>query len=291
MPRFLPVLLAVLSAGLVVARGEEPNGNGASPCYAVLSIFAYSEISLHCNGATTRVATGAKVTQFAVDQDGSTLALLRLRFTQVSRRTMLGYYELGVVDLRGQGTILTSPVDHIGEGVMSTCGTILLFERSKARDLIGGSGLKMKPYKNFRCSADRQIVVGVKEWTSDELMVGSRPRQTVISRTPYSHFDLSPNGRYLAYFTSDWQQLCVAVIQGRTTCTKNISKPFPISVSNEGAVLFTVSTDGSAYWKPGQQSPTRIEEPGANPQWLSARAASALVKWSTTHGKPQWPNW
>jgi hypothetical protein len=203
---------------------------------------------------------------------------------------MLGYYEVGVVDLRGEGTIRTSPVEHIGEGVTSTCGTILLFERSKARDLISGSGQKMKPYKNFRCSADRQIVVGVKKWSSDELMVGSQLRQVVISRTPQSHFDLSPNGRYLAYITSDWQRLCVAEIQGPTTCIKNISYPFPISVSNEGEVLFAVSTDGSAYWRPSQQSPTPVEEPGVNPQWLSALAASALVRWSSTHKNPQWPN-
>ena len=278
-----------LALGPSAARSEDPQGKNAPSCYAVLYIvFPQSQIFLDCNGQRQRIPTGGHVTKFAVDQDGSTLALTRMRF-RIEGRTAVAINDLGVLDLRGQGSMRVS-LDHGGD-LRATCGTVVMFEGSTAHDLINGSELRMKPYRHFRCSSDRKIGAGVKKRTSHDLVVGSPPQRRVIRRVPKMPFDLSPNGRYLAYVPS-YTGLCVADLQAQTYCTNLSWAPWDLSVSDEGEVMFTASSAEPGYWRPGQRSATHVQAPGVDAQWLTPRAAAALLGWSAARGSPQWPtNW
>lgn len=198
----IALTLFLLALGPAVPYCEDQGGKNASLCYAVLRIGNNSEILLQCDGQQHRIPTGGRITQFAVDQDGSTLALLRLRLKWVTSHTADGRFELGLVDLSGQGSVQVSSLKG-GATLAASCGTILMFEGAKARNLISGEELRMKPYGNFRCSSDRKIVAGVKSRSSGELDVGSPPQRSAVRRRPYSHFELSPSGHYLAYQPSD----------------------------------------------------------------------------------------
>jgi hypothetical protein len=281
----LALTLLALAVGPRAACGEDPQTSTSSSCYAVLPTG--KEILLNCNGQQHSIPTGADVWDFAVDQDGSTLALKRPVFHRGGWVT----FDLGVLDLNGQTSVRVSAGKEDPWRLVPSCGTILVFTGSRARDVIHGSKLTMKPYSKFRCSSDRSVVAGVKKLRGVEIEVLLPLQRMVIPRDPNTEFELSPNGRYLAYMQR-YDLMCVTEIGTAPACTPvEMGLRGPFSVSDEGEILFGSETQagGLAYWKPGQPSPMSLQEVGTHPQWVTARAASALLDWSSAHGSPRWP--
>jgi hypothetical protein len=280
----LTLTLLALAVGPPVACGEDLHRGVSSSCYAVLPTTG-KHILLDCNGNQHSIPTGVYVWDFAVGQEGSALALKRPVLQH--GRLHIVTFDFGIVDLHGQSTVRVSRGVDAGRLVPS-CGTIfVVFRGPKVRDIIHSSKLSIKPYSSFRCSADRGVIAGVRKLYATEINIRLPLREIDIPRHPFTEFELSPNGRYLAY----WQQrdvLCVTVIGATAACTHvgDLSGG-PYSVSDEGEVLF--GADRLAYWRPGQPSPTRLQEDGVHPQWVSPRAASALLSWSAAHGYPRWP--
>jgi hypothetical protein len=283
----LALALIALAVGPPVACGEDLHRGVSSSCYAVLPTTATgAHILLDCNGNQHSIPTGVYVWDFAIDQEGSALALKRPVLQPGWLHIVT--FDFGIVDLHGQSTVRVSRGVDAGRLVPS-CGTMfVVFRGPKVRDIIHSSKLSIKPYSSFRCSADRSVIAGVRKLNATEINIRLPLREIDIPRDPFTEFGLSPNGRYLAY----WQKrdvLCVTVIGATAACTHvgDLSGG-PYSVSDEGEVLFG-QAGRLAYWRPGQPSPTKLQEDGVHPQWVSPRAASALLSWSAAHGYPRWP--
>jgi hypothetical protein len=206
---------------------------------------------------------------------------------------------------------------------VSTCGGILWAydakrDHSGTRDLITGDEIEVPPYKWFRCSSDRKVVVGIIG-NADDLYKGASPATKVArAEKPYFWtFDVSPGGSKVAY-TSHSRGLCVFSSSGPAQCTADdsiVAFADGLSVNDSGEVLVATDTPqecfyktpsnfsstpisgasrdaclGIGYWKPGLKSIEILEPIGRNPQWISPATAGLLRDWTARSpeggGKP-----
>ncbi|HLB87206.1 MAG TPA: hypothetical protein VJK29_06095 [Terriglobales bacterium] len=182
------------------------------------------------------------------------------------------------------------------------------------RDLIGETALELKPYGDFRCSSDRKIILGTTVADHGVLMGGLPPDRRIArlkGRGREVKYDVSPGGRYIAYF--DYGKLCVEQFGSASTCVADVEAFDRISVSDSGEVFFTSHTNGTCYyrdtwhvskkplpgysqadechavfsWRLGEKAPVMLEFLGRNPQWLTPEAASALHAWRPPREDPK----
>lgn len=161
------------------------------------------------------------------------------------------------------------------------------------------------PYTWFRCSADRKVVVGIVE--PERALYAGSTRIADPGRAAHYEFNVSPNGKYVAY-ASDRQPLCVWSAEGGAQCAgANMidTSHDLVSVRDDGDVLVAMaSADKCVYenaavfkpakandkkasnclaighWRAGMGSPEIVEPFGREPQWISPTTASLLRAWA-----------
>jgi hypothetical protein len=197
-----------------------------------------------------------------------------------------------------------------------SCGTVLsvTWEPSiknglgLAYDVLTGQRVEFDPYKDFRCSSDRKVVVGWENPDHKILKVGTSAERTLYAAAKNEPlvYDVSPNGEYTVYNTIEYAKgkLCLIRTGEETRCIEE-GCGISLSVSDSGAVLIGTAaaqvcyykdsnhfsptprpgyteTDGCPavdYWNPRDKSSSLVESLGRNPQWITPDAAAALRAW------------
>jgi hypothetical protein len=277
--------ILIAAAGFSAKQHVDLSGNGADLCYAFLRD---GDVYLACGGPAHPVVTRRRViAYFAVAEDGSVLAFAESRIKWVWWWPGAGtaVLDLHVVPLRG----LRHNRDVAGltnwGPLVASCGTILMAFQRSVRDVVDGSRLSVKPYSNFRCSADRKVVAGLTK-KHGGLKLGLPPKELARIDGPFS-YDVSRNGRYVAYVQN--RRLCLTDLEGGTACTE--AEPVGrFSVSDSGTVIFVRFSGGMAQgvavWNPASNSITTLQAEGWDPQWLTPSAASALLAWAAGRSSP-----
>jgi hypothetical protein len=305
------VKMKSLQVALFVVLGLVETGDCFSltpkPCFAFL---LRGDVVVTCEDKRTQITHRGDVDQFAVSNERSTLAFVT---TQTVKQTQ------GVTEVAYTNTLLDLQSKTlkrlVGENsVVSTCGGIfwtndLMRHGSGTRDLITGDEIVTPPYKWFRCSADRKVVVGITENFAGDLFEGIPPHTKVAPADSiyFRVFNISADGSTVAY-VSDSRPLCVFSSGGPTQCAPEKTVDAvrdTLSVNDSGEVLvathtaqecFYVSSSnfsatrvygtgqdlclGVGYWKPGLKTIRVLEPIGRNPQWISQGTAKLLRDWA-----------
>ena len=315
--------IVVLLLALDVVRVEAQATESPALCYAYLSSTKNRAIDLYiaCEGKHERITSRGDFRDFAVSLDGSTLALLRqlgkqkVRDSEGRLVTIHRYEKIQVVSLKPGFQTRWFPQVEGAVSLQPSCGTILavgwiIYIRRppsswtyKTYNVLTGQPLSLPPYVAFGCSADGKSVVGYLSADRGALWAG-RPPQRI---TPAARgaggvvpFDISPNGRYVAYFyfwVGATQGLCLDKDDEDLGCVPSDS-PERISVSDWGGVLYDNGTAeacpegaclGVFYWRAGTGQPQIVEPHGWLPQWITPEIAASLRAWrsheNTSGGK------
>jgi len=267
----IQAILVLLAPGVAVrasaqAASSPPSAvslNSCSTAYNVLSNggLGRSELSYQRTGDVFVSCPGIGEMQlthfgdvlfFAIFHKGTTLAVLR-RASPTSQIFQL-------VDVSTM-TVAQSLVISTGTTaqVTSTCGTGILFERKQsvgittALDLADMSQIPIGKDQEIRCDDHRKVQIGaISRATGTDLMLEKPNASRLASNletykanpTELDQFDLSPNGRFIAYV--EGTDLCVNVALGTMDtkrCTDLVWPAGKLTVSNDGTVLFTAQTD------------------------------------------------
>ncbi len=209
----------------------------------------------------------------------------------------------------------------------ASCGTILRLSQDPSlevlpqlpaaggklgitHDVLTGQRLNYPPYRTFRCSADKTVVVGTSDPDGEVLKGGYPPEREIAHAPPRTNgidYDVSPNGRYLAYRSGT--DLCVERAGSKLGCTLDtIDGPGKVSVSDSGDVLVGTPLDEPCYfdaaghvslealpsytsrrlcyavvqWVPGTKGPVVVNLDGGDPQWISPQTAAVLLAWKVS---------
>jgi hypothetical protein len=237
---------------------------------------------------------------FAVSSDGSYLALIRTLKKGGAKA------ELIVFEMRESNS--PSPVEvSITTRVLETCGIRGTLDQrlSSLNDLLAHKSLTEPEYADFRCSADRRVVVGYKRESYKELTVRGHPEQTLSLDSSANLLDVSPSGGFAAFYTTNTgtSHLCVWEIGETPVCILDQNVSDRISVSDSGDMIFATNSgesclfkDGEhysmkplpgyetgdtcpdvAHWHKGMNEPEILEHLARHPQWLTGRGASQLL--------------
>ncbi|HUP04207.1 MAG TPA: hypothetical protein VMU19_09465 [Bryobacteraceae bacterium] len=176
-------------------------------------------------------------------------------------------------------------------------------------DLATDEVLGFPPYVLFRCSSDRQHVIGTSKSPGGDLYAGVPPQGKIAGAGSFgaADFNISWDGSNVVYYGD--AQLCVSSSTGAAQCiepqgSELLDSP---SVSNSAEVLVAKGAGkechykntynfgpqrapgssgetvdecvGIAYWKPGLSAIQLIEPLGRSPQWISPMTADLLRKW------------
>ncbi len=291
-----------------VTVGTSPRGRPKNLCY---SFLLSGDLYLTCNGKTTRLTHSAHLVDFAVDASGSLLAMI----SQVGPHHELASYSLGGTSRKPR----VSRAPNEAYAVLhSTCGTILAFYEGRATDIEMNQSLAFAPYIDFRCSSDRESVVGMTK-SSYALLTGFPPHVLVSGgRNPNGpgafDFSLSASGQTVAYDSLKGSLCLLRVMGGPPSCTRRWAMggwTDRISVSDTDGVLFTDETGqeqpcyydtlGHAsrhpkhgysadacsaiyWWKGGKGKPKILHNLAILPQWVTPPAAAALAAWAARRG-------
>lgn len=315
------ILLAFLSfllflRGAHVAAQQEDKSHEPL-CYGFLRD---GDVFLACNSRTEQITRFGDVEDFAVAYQKPILALIRHRAKAQGRaldngHEFISHSALQVIPLNGGPPGRMSPL-QTPTVLQPSCGTVLsvMWEPSignrlgRAYDVLTGQRVEFDPYKNFRCSSDRKVVVGWENPDHMILKVGTSAERTLYAAAEYELiYDVSPNGEYIVYNTIEHHKgkLCLIRSGEETRCIEK-GCGMSLSVSDSGAVLigtvavqgcyfkdsnhfsptprpgYTDETDGCPavdYWNPRDKSSSLVEPLGRNPQWITPDAAAALRAW------------
>ncbi len=298
-PTVLKVLLIILFAfpsTIEVSRAErQHSASEGIPCYAFLE---RGDLWTVCQGKRERIDLQGKVLDFAVSADGSYFAAQeKFELSDIGGARQL------LVSL-SRTPIEKSKLVEFPEVLYATCGTIISFDGLSLSpfDLINSQPTRFSLYKSFRCSSDRQVIAGWTEEYDAQTQTHARndPGLSIQRRLRVSHsgkqseftiwgwevFDVSPNGKYLAYSTVAKQgrehALCVAEAEGKPACVLHSGDS--VSVSDTGEILLWVGNVGVMYWRPDLKRPLLLEKAEMNsprPQWITPQVAHALHNWSS----------
>lgn len=282
------------------------------PCFAFL---LKADVTLVCNGETSRITYFANIEHFAVSDDSSAFAWVTSRPKRLNAVTSEVTYTTIVVNLKTGSRRQI----HVGNGVVASCGGILpnaVGEGSlTSLDVVTGSSISFPPYAFFRCSADRRVIAGVPGKGSAVQPWSGRFRgvppsaKLAIGADVYPHyFNMSPDGSKIAWF-NDFKPLCVLSGSSPASCVDHSTITDPVSVNDGGELLVTTGTGkgcdyknsfnfsparngvngndeclGIGYWKAGLKSIALLQTIGRNPQWLSPATANLLRSWSRSAG-------
>jgi hypothetical protein len=198
-------------------------------------------VVLECSGAwPTRIVKADNITSWAVDTAHLKLGIVHRVNNRVS---------LDVIDLR-TGGIIASQNTEDAASVVATCGTLLLRTRSQSTkaqkvimtDIESGTNFPLSASLDARCSDDRNVTVLAdvnSEWGL-RLVLSDSSHRTIA--TGVNHFDLSPNGKFVAY--TDGSRVCGLKIPVAepALCLEMVWDAGRLSVSNDGEVLLTEAT-------------------------------------------------
>lgn len=204
-------------------------------------------------------------------------------------------------------------------GLVASCGTALFLYRT-TKDLVSDRDIEFQPYMDFRCSSNRQEIAGEVELDRNGSIVNGVPigndHSALVTGLPPDikrplvpnsgaetfAYDLSPNGKYLAYNIP--YRLCLVEKGVAKRCIVKTDVGSRISASNVGDIFFTTHIGGTCYYKDsfhvlrrhhagyddrgpcvgiavlqkGKGSSEIIEPLAWYPQWLTTDAASALAR-------------
>jgi hypothetical protein len=300
---------AMVCVVLTVSVAGACFGQTQKPCFAFL---LKGDVSVSCEGRTTQITHRGDVMGFAVSDEQLSFAYTTSRITKETATAAWVAHTTTLIDLKSGGS---KPLAEV-RGVVSTCGGIFPIGdargiHSSARDLMTGDEVSFPPYIRFRCSSDRNSVVGTTKDQGGDLYEGTSPITKIAAAERFDVylFNLSPNGSKTAYW-ADLRALCVfSASSGRAQCmAKHGTLADMPSVNDSGEVLVAKGTGqecfyrsmydfsptplpgatdedrdeclGIGYWKPGLESIEIIEPLGRNPQWLTPAAAELLRNWS-----------
>jgi len=306
----IPLLLVPGDVTPANARVIEP----PTLCCAFLKGNAYqaSDLYVACEGKNERITKVGDIWDFAVAADGSALALRRQRGTETGsdvddRPIDIPHFEIEVVSLKADFQRRWSPVE--GDAALYPyCGAILAVVRRLHRgsggppkvtyrtyNVLTGQPLSLAPYVAFGCSADKKTVAGYLDVDRHTLWAGMPPQRRIVQvardRIVYP-YDISPNGRYVAYaFAGTGDALCVDENGENLGCLRGWGAyPQKISISDAGRVLCDSGTGdtcggwecmGILYWRPGNKEPKTIQPVGWFAQWITPEVAVSLRAWSS----------
>jgi hypothetical protein len=170
----------------------------------------------------------------------------------------------------------------------------------KTYNVLTGQPLSIPPYVAFGCSADGKTVVGYLDADAHALWAGLPPQRRIAQAAQdcgmVSPFNISPNGRYVAYgpLASDFS-LCVDKDGESLGCVRAPSSSGKISVSDWGAVLYDAGTGetcdewectGVYYWQASTGKPKIVEPVGWFAQWITPGVAASLRAWRSHESVP-----
>jgi hypothetical protein len=294
-----------LSPLLLVIAAAFSWGQQREPCFAFL---LRGDVAVVCDGGTTQITHRGDTEEFAVSDETAGFAFTTFRIERRTAETIISADRTTVIDLKSN----ERKVRDGAKGIVSTCGHILSLSTrtvgASFRDLLTGDELAFQPYRWFRCSADRQTVVGTTMNPGGELYEGVPPQTKIAEAGAFSayEFSVSPNGTRIAYHG---KRLCVFSAPGSTQCIESRrSLSGAPSVNDSGEVLISISTDQECFyktsydfsptrfagatdesrdtclaighWVPGAQSIRIIEPLGRDPQWIRPATAELLLAWS-----------
>ena len=316
-----PALFFVIAG--IAAPTRERDSQPKSPTYAFLR---NGDVWVSSGGIRRQVTRLDDVMDFAISADGRTLVLERWlkdprEIAQIHPPPQgVKWYDHNILQVEplepGRGVSL-----RILEGntkLKSTCGTVLAMTGdptmtkqfpAAVRDVLTWQPTTGGPYREFACSSDRMTIVGVEEASEQVLRTGNPPQRELLRGGRYSNFfyDVSPNGRYVAYSPHEFVagELCIVKGDASTSCAPVAAESGRISVSDFGEVLFESSLNqgcsykdalhaspvprpgydkGDAcyalfYWRESGGNPVQMEFLGGQPHWISPSVASALIEW------------
>ncbi len=318
----LGLALSVVLTYLGTAAERHP-AEPHRPCYAFLRS---GDVFLTCNGRTEQITSLNHLADFAVAPKGESLAL-------ENDFVALGNDDVQMIDLKTGSTSLLRSKGRTH--LQTSCGTVISIariatqrrppregdvlsglrsRRVEIEDLLSGQPLRFEPYRDFRCSSDRRTVVGTRDLDGLVLEVGLPPGRSLVSTKRRLLYDVSSNGKYIAFTVEHAFELHVpskvCVAEGeQVNCTAKGDGPDRISISDSGEVLFVNGinqacnykdmwhgsvkplpgyTEGDQCvatfsWRPGQEVPTMLDFLGRQPQWITPEAASLLRAWHSQH--------
>jgi hypothetical protein len=266
-----------------------------------------------CGNSTTQLTNRGDIEDFAVSNERASMAYTMSRTIERTATTERVATETSTIDLTSGKQKKFEDVD----GVVSTCGSLLPVKARSPRlgvqDLLTGAELSYQPYKWFRCSSDRNIVVGTDKNPGGDLYLGVPPKIKIAGTgtfNPY-RFNVSPDGSKVAYLNS---RLCVFSKSDAIQCSdESVRVSDTPSVNDSGEALVSAGTGkecfyrshfdfsprpfpgatdeardectGVGYWKRGVESVRIIEPLGRNPQWISPATADLMRRWKNSLAK------
>ena len=277
--------------GSTKQNGQEPRGQQAL-CYVFLR---EGEVWTVCKGQRERIVLPRRFSDFATTPDGSYFAF------QTDESSAQGL--LTIVNLSKAPDFETRNVRALGL-LSATCGSIIAFQQVDlhAQDVMSSQPVARPPFKFFRCSSDSQTIAG---WTEDDeraqkqkkkpgnfysgigrrLTIIRPTNRTEVETTGPLEFDISPNGKYLAFFDG-WTHpkgaptLCIQEESQELSCIHD--QGGRATVSDNGAVLYD-SEAGIKYWRLGMKRPVVVEKGSArHSEWIAPETAERMHQWAGT---------
>lgn len=236
------VVCRTLTAGMSAQDGQPPPPPGKQLCVGFLLGAPNAknpetgDVFVECSGSTTRLTSTGDVSSWALDVPNSKLLLLR-----VDRRN--DKVSLQVMSLPSRRVEKTTVVESRFR-LVPTCGTILLIDRVAKRQVTDAASGRKFPQPDgstqIRCSADGKTVVSEMAPASlsgGKLLLGSK-----VLGISVSEFDVSPNGRFVA-FNTDGDLCLFDQVSGSKSCLADSGQIGRGAVSNEGVVTLAAQTE------------------------------------------------
>jgi hypothetical protein len=243
------------------------------------------DVFVNCKGRESRITHRGTVEQFAVAPNVSALVLehVRRRIEIVSLKDGSSVWrsKRGTFDVtQSCGTVIGREL--VEDGFLIP-GTTIPRNTFPVRDVLTDQLLIKSPYRQFACSADSKIIIGVTD-RPPHLRIGTPPGRDLgtIEQDGLVQFSISPDGQYVAYVTdSDSKvELCASSISAANSECMQLDV-FPVaglSINEGGSVLFGLGDDECVYgqhrapnscsnvfeWHAGQAEPKRLMSGGVS---------------------------
>lgn len=285
-----------------------PNSLRAQPTQPCFAFLLRADVHVVCEGRKDQITHRRDVGSFAISDEQTAFAFLTDKTTKVSGPVGVVISTTTIIDLKS----MRSSQLRGDNSLVNTCGGIFwmaspMRDRSDPRDLITGREIA-PPYKWFRCSSDRSVVVGTTDSSGRDLYRGPSAQVKVAEPGAFSRwtFNISPDGHNIAYFT-DTKPLCAVLGSGPAQCVAGSAVvPERPSINNSGEVLVTIETPddcfyrsmtdfspapanrsndiciGIGYWNPAIKTIQLLEQLGRAPQWIAPATARLLRNWSAS---------
>jgi hypothetical protein len=290
-------------------------------------VTAYSrsgDVWLHCPERSVPLTHTGDVFSFALFPDASRMGVIRHLNRDSSSRAIaiLEEIDLGTGQTARKEQL---PATLYGYEVVSTCGTAMLLGNhmesrkpgskiaprleTEVTDLVTGRALESSNFNNIRCTADRSVVLRKLDEPFPmhaTLFIGDTG-DSVLAPKDVGSFDVSKNGKYIAYTASD--RVCAiqpAVPSSAPMCADRFWNRGRLDVSDSGRVwltgdsltgcpgvndkLPTFTCDAIFVWNPAQGTPRLLAygyvDPFGVPLSLGQQIISRTTNWQQKPARP-----